>query len=372
VFVMGLALIPGLPTIPFLAIGSLLFVGATVRARRQALEEKRAFTEPTKSAAGARADGKRAYVPLVVPWQVDVSTDLEAILEDARNPDGTTRPGLRAELLALCDRVFAERGVPMPPPRVAVRAELPERQVVLSLHEVPARSFRFDHEGARRPDAEIVGEVKVATLKILLARAADFLGLAETQRLLDELEQFAPATVRNVVPKPVSLTLLADVLRRLVDEGISIRDLRAVLEALSGAAQAQKDPLELTEYVRAFLRRTITYRLTRGEGHLDVVTLDPLIEDTIRRAITRTPAGTFLSLSPPATRDVLASLQRAIRSVAQVADGAPRMVILAQPDVRRFVRMLSAVDFPDVPVISQNELLPETAIRPLAHAVPGH
>ena len=78
--------------------------------------------------------------------------------------------------------------------------------------------------------------------------------MAEVQRLLDELEPFAPATVRNVVPKPVSLVLLTDVMRRLVEEGVSVRDLRGVLEALSGVAATEKDPLNLAEYVRSQAR----------------------------------------------------------------------------------------------------------------------
>src|SRR5208282_3570012 len=105
-------------------------------------------------------------------------------------------------------------------------------------------------------------------LDLLRARAADFLGLAEVQRLLDELEQFAPATVRNVVPKPVSLVLLTEVLRRLLEERVSVRDLRTILEALSTIAVTEKDPLSLAEYVRGQLRRAITFRLTAGQGRL--------------------------------------------------------------------------------------------------------
>jgi len=186
--------------------------------------------------------------------------------------------------------------------------------------------------------------------------------------MLDELEQFAPATVRNVVPKPVTVVLLSDVLRRLVEEGISVRDLRGVLEALSTVAIQEKDALNLTEYVRAHMRRTITYRLTAGLGQLDIVLLDPLIEDTVRRAITRTPAGAFLALPPQAARDVLASVQRAFASTGQRA--APP-VILTQPDIRRFVRKLIEPDLPDISVVSFAELLPEVSLKPVARATPS-
>jgi len=209
--------------------------------------------------------------------------------------------------------------------------------------------------------------VRDATLGLLRERAADFLGLAEVQRLLDELEQFAPATVRNVVPKPVGLLLLTEVLRRLVEERVSVRDLRAILEALSTLAATEKDALSLTEYVRGQLRRAITFRLTAGQSRLDVVVLDPLIEDTVRRAITRTPAGAFLTLPPQASRDVITSIRRALASVP-ATEHTQRPVVLTQPDIRRFVRKLLEPELPDVWVASFAELLPEVALKPVARA----
>jgi type III secretion protein V len=207
--------------------------------------------------------------------------------------------------------------------------------------------------------------VTESAAELLGSRAGDFLGLAETQRLLDELEAFAPATVRNVVPKPVTLTLLTDVLRRLLEERVSIRDLRAILEALALLAGTEKDPLTLTELVRGQLRRALTFKLTRGAPQLGVILVDPMIEDTVRRAIQRTPAGAFLTLAPAAARDVVAALRRAA-SEAGAQGGAP--VYLTQPDIRRFVRKLVETELPEAVVVSFVELLPEVALRPLARA----
>jgi type III secretion protein V len=127
-FVLLLAAVPGLPTLPFLAIGaSLFFVGQSrVRAKRQ--ETTREATEPARARpAGA---GEPSFVPMVVPWSVEVSTDLAQLLD--ASPDG-----LRAMALGLRDRLFAELGVPLPAPRVRVRPDLLPRQVLLSVHEVP-------------------------------------------------------------------------------------------------------------------------------------------------------------------------------------------------------------------------------------------
>jgi type III secretion protein V len=357
VFVFLLALVPGLPAAPFLAIGSALLVVGRARARAKSVEEQRAATEPTpKDRARAAGAHEPVFVPLVVPWSVEVSGDLEDRLDGGSG-------GVRGMAMGLREQVFAELGVPLPAPRVRARLDLPERSVALSLHEVPAKVLSVPREIA---DDAVVGWVRGHALELLRARAADFLGLAETQRLLDELEQFAPATVRNVVPKPVTLVLLVDVLRRLVEERVSVRDLRGILEALSMVAGTEKDPLNLAEYVRSQMRRAITFRLTAGLGQLDVVLLDGLLEDTIRRAITRTAAGAFLALPPQAARDVLGAVRRAVATLP----ARERPVLLTQPDIRRFVRKLVEPEMPDLSVVSYAELLPEVALKPVARAFP--
>ncbi len=358
VFIFGLALVPGLPTWPFLVLAVLLFWAAQSRAKQLAREGERQETEP---AAQPQTKKGPHFVPLVVPWSVEVSDDLEPLLD--RLDDAGEADGIRARVLGLRERLFGELGVPLPSPRVraAAAGALPARHVVLALHEVPARVLAIPKE---LPDAQVALYVEAEAAELLRARAADFLGLAETQRLLDELEQFAPATVRNVVPKPVTLTLLADVLRRLLEERIPVRDLKAILEALATVASIEKDPLNLAEFVRGQMRRAITYRLTRGAPQLGVILLDGTIEDSVRRAVTRTPNGAFLTLPPAAARDLIAAIRRALGE-ANVTSGA---ILLTQPDIRRFVRKLIDVEIPDATVVSFAELLPEVALRPLARA----
>jgi type III secretion protein V len=135
-------------------------------------------------------------------------------------------------------------------------------------------------------------------------------------------------------------------------------------------ASTEKDPLNLAEYVRSQMRRAITFRLTAGRGQLDVVLLESLLEETIRRAVTRTAAGAFLALPPQAARDVLGAVRRAVSTLPEASRQEP-IVILTQPDIRRFVRKLIEPELPDVWVVSFAELLPEVALKPVARAVPG-
>ncbi|MFO0676386.1 MAG: flagellar biosynthesis protein FlhA [Polyangiaceae bacterium] len=358
-FVTALAIVPGLPFAPFALLGAaLILVGE--RGRRNVLRR----AEANRLGIGAGNDPRPAthaavpraseFVPTVVPLALALPREDEALRASAFDT-----------LLAVRTRVFAHLGVPLPEARIFVDADLDPGRCELRLHELPAGTFDLTVG-----DPSALGDALFVALR---RRAAEFVGLSETQRLLDALDKSSPATVRNVVPKPVPLPVFTDVLRRLVEEGTSIRDLRAILEALALVATTERDPLQLAEFVRSQLRRAITHGFTAGRLELDVVLVDPILEDTVRRAITRTPNGAFLTLAPAIARDVVVCIQKAVHdaraeSAAKNAPGSP--VLLTHPDVRRFVRKLVETDLPDLAVVSFAELLPEIALRPLAKASP--
>jgi len=358
VFVLLLSLIPGLPTLPFVVIGGLLLFGSRARGKLLRSTEEAPLAEATPRRSGSSA---MRFVPAVTPWGLEVSTDLAGFAEDDVRGSEVRRPGLRSAISAVREIVFRDLGVPLPAGRLAESPQLPARHVLLSIHEVPAHVFVIPPEIS---DALLAEFVVGQALSVLETRAVDFLGIAETQGLLDELEQIAPATVRQVVPKPIAVTLLADVLRRLAEERVNIRDLRAILEALALVGNVERDPLNLAEFVRSQLRRPLTHALTQGGRELSVVLLEPQIEEAIRGAVSRTPAGSFLTLAPSAARDVVSAVRRALPSDRS----ATPVVVLTQPDIRRFVRKLLELDLRDVRVVSYAELLPEITLRPTAKA----
>ena len=362
VFVGLLAIVPGLPTVPFLVIAvALFFASRRVPKSAEGVERSASATQaPMTAPTGKSAQKSPDFVPVVTPWSFEMSADLEPLVDDGQKLDGTERLGLRTLTALVRERIFADLGVPLPPPRLRLIDGLPARHIVVALHEVPARVLAVPGDV---PDDEIAPWVFGAVYELLASRAADFIGLHETQSLLDKLEGLSPAVVRQVVPKPITLQLLSDVLRRLVEERVSVRDLRGILEALATFGASEKDPLQLAELVRSQLRRAITYRLTGGAATLSVVLLDPLIEDTLRRAITRTPAGSFLTLAPAAARDVVAAVKRVWAGLEM-----EEAVVLTQPDIRRFVRKLLETDLPGVTVVSFAELLPEVSLRAVGRA----
>ena len=342
-----LAAVPGLPAVPFVAIGGLLALlgqrrlAAEARARRESVHAR---PSPMRS---ERAVGAPTFVPMVVPWSIDLAPSFANVLDDV---GGDEAHGLRARLGELRTVLFQDLGLPLPSPRVAIHPDLPETGAVISVREVPVAVLQGTAD-----------EVVAAARAVLAKRAHELLGIGETQLLLDALEEVNPALVRQLVPKPIPVTLLAEVLRRLLEEQVGIRDLRTILEGIAPVAAVDKDPLALAETARAALRRAITHRLTGGAGALPVLVLEPVVEDTVRGAITRTTAGAFLTLAPSAARDVVRSIARAL-SDAEPAAGRPD-VLLASPDVRRFFRKLVETELPDLQVVSFAELEPELRLE---------
>jgi type III secretion protein V len=352
-FAIALAAAPGLPALPFLLVAALLLA---LWAGRRAELRARAGREALERAP--------SFVPALTPWSIEVGAALADLVgASARPGDPGERESLSHAGLELRERLFEQLGVPLPAPVVRSRAELPPRTARLSIFEVPAATVEVPDGLERRGGVELVRETALLALR---SRAADLLGISEVKMLLDRLEPSAPGLARQVVPKPVPLALLADVLRRLLEEGVSVRDLRAVLEALADAPAADHDPGSLADHVRARMRRATTFRLTGGTGVLDVCVLEPEIEHAVRGALLRTAAGVKLALAPAASRDVVAAVRAAL--AAAPPSPATPAVLLTQPDIRRFVRALLQPDLPELVVISAAEVLPEVSLRPTGRA----
>jgi len=147
-----------------------------------------------------------------------------------------------------------------------------------------------------------------------------------------------------------------------VQEQVSIKDLRTILESLSEWAQTEKDTVILTEYVRSSLKRYISYKYSLGQSVLAVYLLDPEIEDMVRAAIKQTSAGSYLALDPDSSQLILHALRNTIRPTPP---GGQPPVLITTMDVRRFVRKLIEGEFPELPVVSFQEIVPEIRLQPL-------
>jgi type III secretion protein V len=191
--------------------------------------------------------------------------------------------------------------------------------------------------------------------------ANEFVGIQEVKSMLEFMEKSFPDLIKEVT-RLIPLQKMTDIFKRLIQEQISIKDLRTIMEALSEWAQTEKDTVLLTEYVRSSLKRYISFKYSQGQSVLSVYILDPEIEDMVRGAIKQTSAGSYLALDP----DSVQLISQGVRNtIVPPPPGGQPPVLLTAIDVRRFVRKLIEGEFSDTAVVSYQEIVPEIRIQPL-------
>jgi type III secretion protein V len=176
------------------------------------------------------------------------------------------------------------------------------------------------------------------------------------------MEERFPDLVKEV-QRVMAIQKIAEILQRLVSEEVSIRNLRTVLEALIDWGQKEKDSVLLTEYVRAALKRHLSYKHSSGQNMLPAYLFAPKVEETIRGAIRQTSAGSYLALDPAVSRRLLEAIKR---TIGDLSASAQRPVLLTSMDIRRYVRKMIEQDLYDLAVISYQELTQDINIQPLA------
>ena len=374
VLLLTLAIVPGLPTLPFLVLG------AAAGGISYALVRTRKRQQETEDRSAREAQRSRAQMGPAVPILLQLSPDLAGRLEVSGERDRLTR--LLRELPA---SLYSESGVLVP--EIVVRAydallsageerDVAADSFAVLLGEIPVHrgTIPRPNPGAREeetteprssriPERDAPAYLASRLREVLRRYLQEFVGLQEVRTLLDRLSMTHPALVAEVVPKQVELSQLAEVLQRLVRERVSIRDSRSVLEAVAETARAENDPFELTELVRARLARQICSRFAREDGKLLVHTVDAEIQQAIRESIRRGPAGPYLGLPPDLREEILDATRRALRGTTQPAPP----VLLVEPEVRPHLRKLLEEELPEVAILSMRELTPELVLQPIGH-----
>jgi len=195
--------------------------------------------------------------------------------------------------------------------------------------------------------------------ELIKKHASDLMGRQEVQSLIDNVKQNYPAIVDELVPKIMTVGEIQKVLANLLREGVSIRDMVTILETLADFAPITHDADILTEYVRQALGRAISKKYM-SDNRSSVITIDPKLEQIIMDSVQRTEHGSFLSLEPDLTNNILASLSRQAQRLAELGQ---QPIVLASPIVRLYFKRLTERFLPGLVVLSYSELDPNIEVE---------
>lgn len=398
----GLAFIPGFPIYVFLMLAAALIGGGFLAQRRNAAREEAGMAEgdaaepvALRPKTGEAPDaGAAARKPLpghgimvrlgpdlaeVIPENVFVR-NVESVRSELFEDLGVNPPAMemRADTAVEPNRFqFDLQDVPVaegtiPPDALLITGDV----VTLDLIEIPYEQAApiIDRRDAiwvkavHQPELDEAG-IEFMTPAMVLGKcltqmvrryAPQFVGIQETRGFLSSVEPEFGELIReaqNVVP----IQKVAEILRRLVEENVPVRNLRLILEALVEYGPREKDVVLLGEYVRMALGRQICFRVADRNRVIAAYVLERNVEETLRSAIRPTTVGTFLSIPESAARPIVNQFRRLLS--ATNPNVSP--TVLATMDVRRHLRNLLVRNGIDLPVLSYQELTPEFSVQPL-------
>jgi flagellar biosynthesis protein FlhA len=380
---LALGVVPGLPHLAFLGLGA----GTAWLAYRLAQEAK----VPPESAPVPAAPQAESATPQLAPldlMEVQVGYGLIGLVEGKHGTALLDRiKGLRKQFADtmgfLLPPIHIRDNLQLRPNEYAVMlkgVELTKSDVLPShvlaidpgtaqrglIHGVATKEPAFGLPAlwvpeATREQAQLAGYTVVDASsaiathlsEIIKRHGHELLGRQEVQSLLDELAKVHPKLVEELIPTLLPLGTVVRVLGNLLHEGIPIRDLRSIIEALADHASTTKDPELLTEMARQALGRTITRQYQAPDGTLPVITLDPRLDRSLSEQAAAVPQGGMLNLDPGLSHTLLAALKQAVE---RVAARGHQPVLLCSPALRRHIRRLTDRILHAVPVVGFNEL----------------
>ncbi len=379
-----LALIPGLPKLPFLLVG-----GAVILVAMRLPEDRESAAVAGDSVPEAPAlspDSPEALANdmRVEPLELEVAYDLVELVDPSMGGDlldrvRSLRRKLALELGMVIPLVRTRDNLDLPPHTYAIRVhgveagrgEAPSGAVLVigddlaSLPGVVTREPVFGLPAKWVPaelqqQAELMGCTVVDRASVITTHLAEvvrtsacrLLGREDVKLLVDMVRRSHPTVVDELTPALLTLGEIQRVLQGLLEEEVGVRDLVRIFEALSERARTNKDPEALTEAVRANLGPAVSMAYAI-DGRLPVLTFEPLAEHAMLEALRPGDGGSWLALDPSyAERLVLAVAAQA----QQAEQRGERPVLVCSPQLRPAVRKLTRAAAPRLPVLSYAEL----------------
>ncbi len=403
VIIIAFSLVPGFPKPQFIVLG--LVVAALGFSLKRVAEETESEGTPATTAITAMSASSQKSSPvktadgddfsLTIPLLVDVSASLQESIDADLLDD---------ELVKVRKALYYDLGVPFPGIHLRFNDKLPKYTYTILVYEIPMSQgllkpgYLFVRE--KEDNLKIMGieyetgkkflpniptiwvkenyreqlvkskisfmelpKVLIFHLSCILKRHADdFIDLQETRYLIDRIEERFPEIAKEV-QRILPIQKITEVFQRLVQEEISIRNLRTILQALIEWGQKEKDVVLLTEFVRNSMRRYISYKYSAGQNILAAYLLDADLEETIRKAIRQTSGGSYLALDPATSKKIVQNIKS---EVGDISGRPQKPVLLTSMDIRRYVKKLIELEINELPVLSYQELTQEITIQPLS------
>ncbi|HGJ5877077.1 MAG TPA: EscV/YscV/HrcV family type III secretion system export apparatus protein [Arsenophonus sp.] len=205
-----------------------------------------------------------------------------------------------------------------------------------------------------------IDEIYFNIANILTRYVHEYFGIQEAKQEIDNLEERYPDLIKEVV-RHATIQRIAEILQRLINEKISIKNMKLIMETIAQWAPKEKDVILLVEHVRSALGRYICHKFSRG-NNLNVILLSNENEEVIRSNIRNTSAGAFLNLEPRESEYLLDKISLALDSVPLSYND---FVILCSVDIRRFFKKFVENKFNNVDVISFGELTETVSVNVL-------
>jgi flagellar biosynthesis protein FlhA len=384
---LALCLIPGLPKLPFLIIGGVFLFMAS------RMSEVPEVDEEAEAAAAAAADNEPkpdspeaiAEKMRVDPLELEVAFDLVDLVDPARGGD------LLDRVKALRRKVAMDTGLVIPLVRTRDNLDLPGSQYVIWLNGVPAAKGispagtilaigdnldGIPGKATREPvfglaakwvplelqrQAEMAGATVVDRSSVITTHlaevvrqnAADLLGREDVRLLVEMVRRTHPVVVEELTPTLLTLGEVQRVLHALLEEGVSIRDLVRIFEALSVRAKTSTELDGLVEAARAALGSAISHPYVTPDERLHVFTLDPGFEQRLLESIRQSDAGMVLALDAGGI-DALVHGCSGLLEDAERSGLSP--VLVCSPQIRAALARLMRQVLPRLPVISYAEV----------------
>ncbi|SFK81242.1 flagellar biosynthesis protein FlhA [Lachnospiraceae bacterium KH1T2] len=189
--------------------------------------------------------------------------------------------------------------------------------------------------------------------EVIRSHISELLTRQDTQNLINNLKESNPSVVEELMPKLLGLGEIQKVLQNLLSEGVSIRDLLTIFETLADYAPSTRDTDVLTEYCRQALKRAISAKFFGGAESTSVITLDPKNEKEIMDSVKQTEQGAYLTLAPDRSKAIMDATGKQIKKLEDMGRNA---IVITSPIVRIYFKKLTRDYYPDLVVISYNEV----------------